>query len=83
MTKEVVQFVFKHRLSSNVLSQTFTKTLQTTREHEEEHPNDPIMQWAAHQCKADDGVEPQTLQRRPQRLRPTRKDLQPLTSPED
>lgn len=44
-----------------VSQNALVKTLQTTREYEEENLSDPIMQCTAHQCEADDGVEPQPL----------------------
>jgi len=49
-----------HKLH-NGFSNALVKTLQTTGEHEEENLSDPIMQCTAHQCEADDGVEPQPL----------------------
>ncbi len=42
-------------------SNNLVKTLQTIGEYEEENLSDPIMQCTAHQCEADDGVEPQPL----------------------
>lgn len=49
-----------HKLH-NGFSNALVKTLQTTGEHKEENLSDPIMQCTAHQCEADDGVEPQPL----------------------